>query len=315
MFEYLRLCFGNFVSFLFGWAYFTILGSGAIAAVGFVFSQSFNSLLRLPNPLDSLKNISIGFIHPFADSGIKIVALIVIGVLTWLNYRGIKKGTRLNNIVTASKIFGILLLIVLGIFFSGSSYFANDVSSPVKNLEGVSLISVFFAMMLNAFWAYDGFANLPAISSELKNPKRNIPVAIITGVSLVLLLYVLINYAFMRSMSLHQLTSIGENKVAAIVVAENILGRTGNVIVSVLILLSTFGFFNVVILMYSRYYYRMAQENLFFKKASLVHPVYRTPYYSLLYSMIWSSVLVISGSFDVLTDMAVFGSFYSMFCL
>jgi len=153
MFEYLRLCFGNFVSFLFGWAYFTILGSGAIAAVGFVFSQSFNSLLRLPNPLDFLKNISIGFIHPFADSGIKIVALIVIGVLTWLNYRGIKKGTRLNNIVTASKIFGILLLIVLGIFFSGSSYFANDVSSPVKNLEGVSLISVFFAMMLNAFWA------------------------------------------------------------------------------------------------------------------------------------------------------------------
>ena len=110
-------------------------------------------------------------------------------------------------------------------------------------------------------------------------------------------------------MSLHQLRSMGENKVAAIVVAENILGRTGNVIVSVLILLSTFGFLNVVILMYSRYYYRMAQENLFFKKASLVHPVYRTPYYSLLYSMIWSSVLVISGSFDVLTDMAVFGSF------
>jgi APA family basic amino acid/polyamine antiporter len=309
MFEYLRLCFGNFVSFLFGWAYFTILGSGAIAAVGFVFSQSFNSLLPIPNPFGSLKNISFGFVRPFADSGIKILAIIVIALLTWLNYRGIKKGTRLNNIVTASKVLGILLLIVLGIFFSGSSNVANHASAPVKSLEGISFISVFFAMMLNAFWAYDGFANLPAVSSELKNTKRNIPIAIITGVSLVLLLYVLINYAFMRSMSLHQLTSIGENKVAAIVVAESILGRAGNVIISVLILLSTFGFLNVVIIMYSRYYYRMAQENVFFKKASLVHPVYRTPYYSLLYSMIWSCVLVISGSFDVLTDMVVFGSF------
>src|SRR6185312_6961890 len=255
--EYLRLCYGNFVSFLFGWGNFTIFGSGAIAAVGFVFSQSFNSLLRVPNPLDSLKNISIGFVHPFADSGIKILAIMVIALLTWLNYRGMKKATRLNNIVTTSKVLGILLLIVLGIFFSGSPHMANDVSTPVKQLEGIPLISIFFAMMLNAFWAYDGFASLPAISSELKNPKRNIPVAIITGVSAVLLLYVLINYAFMRSISLHQLTSIGENKVAAIVVAENILGRTGNVIVSVLILLSTFGFFNVVILMYSRYYYRM----------------------------------------------------------
>jgi APA family basic amino acid/polyamine antiporter len=308
-FEYLRLCYGNFVSFLFGWGYFTILGSGAIAAVGFVFSQSLNSILPLPNPFHSLKDISIGFIHPFADSGIKILAITVIAILTWLNYLGIKKGTRLNNIVTTAKVLGIVLLIVLGVFFSGSSNVATESSAPVKTLEGISLFSIFFAMLLNAFWAYDGFSNLPAVSAEMKNPKRNIPIAIITGVSLVLLLYVLINYAFMRTLSLHQLAAVGENKVAAIVVAENILGREGNIIISILILLSTFGFLNVVILMYSRYYYRMAQQNLFFKKASLVHPVYRTPSYALLYSMIWSCVLVISGSFDVLTDMAVFGSF------
>jgi len=307
--EYLRLCYGNFVSFLFGWGNFTIFGSGAIAAVGFVFAQSFNSLLPVPNPFDSLKNISIGFIHPFADSGIKILAISVIALLTWLNYRGIKKGTRLNNLITTSKVLGILLLIVLGIFFSSSPNIIDESSTPVKTLEGISFISIFFAVMLNAFWAYDGFASLPALSAELKNPKRNIPIAIITGVSVVLLLYVLINYAFMNSMPLHELASMGANKVAAIVVAESILGRAGNVIISVLILLSTFGFLNVVILIYSRYYYRMAQENFFFKKASLVHPVYRTPSYALLYSMIWSCILVVSGSFDVLTDMVVFGGF------
>lgn len=309
MFEYLRLCYGDFVSFLFGWGRFTIIGSGAIAAVGFIFAQSFNALVPLPDPLDSLKNISIGFIHPFADSGIKLLAVAIIALLTWLNYRGIKKGTGLNNVVTVSKVAGIVLLIVLGIFFCGSLNARPGVTVPVKTLEGISFAGVFFAVMLNAFWAYDGFANLPAVSAELKNPKRNIPIAIITGVSVVLLLYMLINYAFMKSMSLHQLASIGENKVAAIVVAENILGSAGNSFISVLILLSTFGFLNVSILIQSRYYYRMAQKNLFFKKAALVHPVYRTPYYALLYSMIWSCVLVISGGFDVLTDMVVFGSF------
>jgi basic amino acid/polyamine antiporter, APA family len=308
-FEYLRLGYGDFVSFLFGWGRFSIIGSGAIAAVAFIFSQSFNSLLPLSNPFSFLKNISIGFIHPFADSGIKLLAVGIISMLTWFNYRGIKKGTGLNNVVTISKATGILLLIVLGIFFSGSSNIGTEASAPVKTLQGVSFISVFFAVMLNAFWAYDGFANLPAVAAELKNPKKNIPIAIITGVSVVLLLYLLINYAFMKSMSLHQLASISENKVAAIVVAKNILGRAGNSIISVLILLSTFGFLNVAILIDSRYYFRMAQKKLFFKSASLVHPVYRTPHYALLYSMIWSCVLVISGSFDVLTDMVVFGSF------
>jgi APA family basic amino acid/polyamine antiporter len=311
-FEYLRLCFGDLTGFLFGWGYFTILGSGSIAAVAFIFSQSVNSLVVLPDPFHQWKDLAIGSVHPFADSGIKILAVLIIGLLTWFNYRGTKNAASLNNAVTSTKILGIVLLIVLGLFF-GHSEAAANISQPITQQQGFPFVA-FFAIMLSAFWAYDGFVNLGAISGEIINPKKNIPIAIITGVSIVLVLYVVVNYAYMNSMSVDQLAAIGENKVAAIVVAESIIGHTGTVLISSLILLSTFGYLNAAILVFARYYYRMAQENLFFKKAADVHPVYRTPHVSLIYSMIWSCILVISGTFDILTDMVVFGAF-AFYCL
>jgi APA family basic amino acid/polyamine antiporter len=311
-FEYLRLCFGDLIGFLFGWGYFTILGSGSIAAVAFIFSQSVNSLLALPDPLHQWKDLAIGSVHPFADSGIKILAVLIIGLLTWFNYRGTKNAAGLNNAVTTTKILGIVLLIVLGLFFSHSKA-ASNIAQPIAQGQGFPFVA-FFAIMLSAFWAYDGFVNLGAISGEIINPKKNIPIAIITGVSIVLVLYVVVNYAYMNSMSVDQLAAIGENKVAAIVVAENIIGHAGTVLISSLILLSTFGYINAAVLVFARYYYRMAQENLFFKKAANVHPVYRTPHVSLIYSMIWSCILVMSGTFDLLTDMVVFGAF-AFYCL
>jgi len=311
-FEYLRLCFGDLTGFLFGWGYFTILGSGSIAAVAFIFSQSLNSMITLPDPLHQWKDLAVGSVHPFADSGIKILAVLLIMLLTWFNYRGTKNAAGLNNAVTGTKILGIVLLIVLGLFFSHSEVAAN-IAQPIAQHQGFPF-AAFFAIMLSAFWAYDGFVNLGAISGEIINPKKNIPIAIITGVSIVLILYVLVNYAYMNSMSLDQLAAVGENKVAAIVVAETIIGHTGTVLISSLILLSTFGYINAAVLVFARYYYRMAQENLFFKKAASVHPVYRTPHMALVYSMIWSCILVMSGTFDLLTDMVVFGAF-AFYCL
>jgi APA family basic amino acid/polyamine antiporter len=311
-FEYLRLCFGDLIGFLFGWGYFTILGSGSIAAVAFIFSQSVNSLVVLPDPLHQWKDVAIGSVHPFADSGIKILAVLIIGLLTWFNYRGTKNAAGLNNAVTSTKILGIVLLIVLGLFFAHSQA-ATNIAQPIAQDQGFPF-ATFFAIMLSAFWAYDGFVNIGAISGEIINPKKNIPIAIITGVSIVLVLYVVVNYAYMNSMSVDQLAAIGENRVAAIVVAESIIGHTGTVLISSLILLSTFGYLNAAILVFARYYYRMAQENLFFKKAANVHSVYRTPHVSLIYSMIWSCILVMSGTFDLLTDMVVFGAF-AFYCL
>lgn len=309
-YEYMRICYGSFISYLFGWTGFIILGSGSIAAIGFIFSQSINSLVAIPDPLHQWSNISVGnFIHPFADSGIKIFAIITIGLLTWFNYRGVKNSTIMNNIITSAKILGILFLILGGLIATNSFVANAGEIQHSQRFSGTSLFTVFFGAMLSAFWAYDGFLNVSAVTGEIKNPKRNVPIAVISGVIVVMILYVILNYAFMKIMPLNQLASLGENKIAATEMAGFIFGKKGIAFISVLIMLSSFGTLNVMILFYSRLYYRMAQENVFFKNASKVHPAYRTPYIALIYSMVWSCILVLSGTFDILTNMVVFAGF------
>ena len=308
MYEYMRLCFGNFPAFLSGWTCFIVSLSGSLAAVGFIFAQSVHTLIPLPNPLDSFKDISIGnFIYPFADSGIKIFAVGTIVLLTWLNYYGIKKGTFLNNIVTTAKIIGILLLIIAGLFFVSPQ--VNNIPTSNMDVSKTGVISIFFAAMLSAFWAYDGFTNVAYIAGEIKNPKRNVALAVIVGVGIVMFLYLLINYVYIKTLGLEQIAALGENNIAATVMAGKIMGNTGTKIISFLIMLSSFGTLNVVIILYARLYFRMAQEKAFFRSVAKVHPVYRTPYMALIYSMVWSCVLVFSGTFDRLTDMAIFAAF------
>lgn len=305
-YEYLRLAFGDFAGFLFGWGYFTIIGSGSIAAVAIIFSQSVNSMVVLSNPLYHWKDFSIGnSIYPFADSGIKLLALAVIGALTWLNYRGVKKGALMNNVVTIVKVSGVLLLIFFGLLYSHSQIDHTSVAPLSHPASGFPFFSLFFGAMLGAFWAYDGFSDMTAITGEIKNPKRNIPIAIICGVCIVMILYVLANYSFIKALSLSQLRALSENKVAAIVMAGAVMGKAGTLLVSLLIILCSFGALNSLIIFYPRFYYRMAQENMFFKNAIRVHPVFKTPYIALIYSMIWSWVLVFSGTYDILTDMLV----------
>ena len=309
VYEYLRLIYGKFFAFLFGWMMFTIGGSGAIAALAFVFAQSVNTLIPLPEPLYAFKDLSIGnFIFPFASSGIKLLAILTIILLNWINYRGVKNGGILNNIVTAAKILGIALLIVAGLVYSHPSvtdHTPQNISMP----SGIALFSALFGALLSALWAYDGWANITYITGEIKNPQKNVPLAITGGVLIAMTLYILVNYAYMQVLPMPALAAIGENEVAAAKVAGVIMGDAGTIIISLLIMICTFGAVNACIMVYPRLYYRMAQEGSFFKKASFVHPRFRTPYISLLYSCTWSSILVLSGTFDLLTNLVIFTGF------
>jgi basic amino acid/polyamine antiporter, APA family len=315
VYEYLRLIFGNFISFLFGWTIFTIIGSGAIAALSFVFAQSVNTLITLPEPLYAFKDISIGHVFfPFADSGIKIFALLTIGILTWINCRGIKKGGVLNNIVTSAKILGILLLIISGLLYAGHPVINTSVKTLVVPPQGAALLSGLFSVMLSALWAYDGWANITFVTGEIKNPQRNVPLAIICGVGIAMTLYVLLNYAYMKVLPVSQLAQLSANKIAAAEVAGVLMGKTGTIIIALLITISTFGALNGCIISYPRVYFRMAQENVFFKKAANVHPSFLTPYVALIYSALWSVILVCSGTFDQITNLVIFAS-YAFFAL
>ena len=308
VYEYLRIVYGDFIAYLFGWAIFMIGGSGAIAALAFVFSQSVNTLVHFPDPLLSFSNFSIGgILHPFASSGIKLFAVITISVLSWINYRGVKKGTALNNVVTWAKILGISLLILLGLFFSGST--SSEISADPLPLSGAALFSAMFGAMLSALWAYDGWANITYVTGEIRDPQRNVPIAIVGGLGIAMALYVLLNYSFMNVLSISQLAAVGENKIAAAEVAGVILGQPGRILIALLIMTSTFGALNACIITYPRVYYRMAQEKSFFHNAAKVHPVFRTPYISMIFSCIWSCILVVSGTFDLLTNLIVFSGY------
>lgn len=316
VYEYLRLIYGDFIAFLFGWTTFTIVGTGAVAALAFVFAQSVNTLLPIYEPLHALKDISIGnAVFPFADSGIKMVAVLAIVLLTWVNYIGVNKAGILNNIVTSAKILGILLLIIASLLYSNHPVADGNVNT-IQALppSGTALFSGLFGAMLSALWAYDGWINITFVTGEIKNPKRNIPLAIIGGVGIAMTLYVLLNYSYMNVLPVSRLAMLGTNKIAAAEVAGVLMGKTGSVIIAILIMVSTFGALNGTIISNPRVFFRMAQENVFFKGAAQVHPTFRTPHISLLYTAIWSIILVCSGTFDQITDLVIFAS-YAFFAL
>jgi APA family basic amino acid/polyamine antiporter len=212
IYEYLRLIYGDFVAFLLGWTYFTIVGTGSIAALAFIFSQSADALFHFPVLLPALKDFSIAhFIYPFRGLSIKILAMIMIVLLTVLNIRGVRNAGNLNNVVTGAKVLGILLLIGAGIFYAGEPAAMLNTGLSFHPLQGAALFSGFFGALLSALWAYDGWANITFITGEIKNPQRNLPYAIIGGVGLATILYVLLNYIYMKVLSVEQLSMIPEH--------------------------------------------------------------------------------------------------------
>ena len=316
VYEYLRLIYGDFIAFIFGWSTFTIIGSGAIAALSFVFAQSANTLFTLPEPLSAFKAIGVGdSVFPFADSGIKILGVLMVILLTWFNCRGIKRGGALSNIVTTAKILGILVLIISGLLFTGHPAINSETKTFISHAPaGLALFSGLFGAMLSALWAYDGWINITYVTGEIKNPTRNVPFAIIGGVGIAMLLYVMLNYSYMRVLPLSDLAQLGQNKIAAAAIAGVLMGKTGSVVIALLIMTCTFGALNGCIISYPRVYFRMAQEKVFFKKAAVINPRFSTPNAALIYSAIWSCILLVSGTFDQITNLIIFAS-YAFFAL
>jgi APA family basic amino acid/polyamine antiporter len=310
IYEYLRLIYGDFTAYLLGWTYFIIVGSGSIAALSFVFSQSADALFHFPVLFPGLKDLSIAqFIYPFRGLSIKLLAMTMIILLTIVNIRGVKNAGKLNNVITTAKILGILLLILAGIFYSGEPQSLLRNGNIIRPLHGAALFSGFFGALLSALWAYDGWANITFVTGEMKNPERNLPFAVIGGVGIATILYVVLNWVYMKVLTVEQLAAIPEHKIAAAVVSETLFGRAGSTLIVVLILTCTFGALNGCIISYPRISFRMAQENVFFRKVAWVHPVFHTPYVALIYSGVWSCILVFTGTFDEITNLVVFSTY------
>jgi basic amino acid/polyamine antiporter, APA family len=304
VYEYLRLAFGEFIAFVYGWAVFTIIGSGSIAALAFICSQSANSLLLLPGSPGFFGDLA----HRFSDSGVKLFAVLLILALTWINVRGVRKGSNFNNLFTCIKILGILVLILAGLWFAGRHPLSSPDAAP-EHLTGLALFSAFFGSMLSALYAYEGWVNITFIAGEVRKPERNLPLAIIGGVGLVMLLYVLLNYSFLTVIPLSKMAVMKDNMITGIEFARTIFASRGAVLMALFIMVSGLGSLNACIMVFARVYFRMAQQGVFFPRVASVHPRFKTPHVSLYLSAAWCSVLVFSGSFEVLSNMLTLSGF------
>ncbi len=312
---YFKEMYGKAFAFIYGWSCFSVIQTASIASIAYVFAESVNAVIPLPHLSESLESYTLlGIFNPLASFGVKALTIITIIFLTMANYLGVVFGGLISNFFTTLKVIGIIIIIVLGLALSGGSVEnLNPIGqSPVAEYgTSLGLFGAMFAAMLGAFWAYDGWNNIGYLGGEVKNPKRNIPLALFFGVGIVMAIYLLINFVYLYVMPVNEMIEIAgkENTIIAIEVMRKFLGAGGAFFISILIMVSTFGTTNGTILASSRIYFAMAKDKLFFQSCGDIHSKFKTPYTSLIIQGIWASLLVLSGTFDQLTDMLIFASF------
>ncbi len=303
---YFRKIYGRFFAFLYGWANLVVMRSATIAALSFVFSQSLYALLP---------ESSVG---AWGDASIvvKVFATLLVVLLSSINFRGVQFGASVSRVL----IIGIILAMLVFIGYAYLGYEPQVVNIPVVptdtvpsqgGLQGFAWVTAFFAASLAAFWGYEGWNNVGYIGEEVKNPQKNIPLALILGTGIIILLYMAMNTAYLRIMPVEAYAAMmaTPEKIAAVEAASVMSGPIGGAILSILILCSTFNCTNSTILLSSRIFYALSKDKLFLPFASKVHPRFHTPSNAIILQGVWACVMIWMGSFDQLTDLLIFAAF------
>jgi APA family basic amino acid/polyamine antiporter len=308
-FVYLKKIYNRFFSFMYGWSLFTVIQTATISSLAYVFAQSLNSIITIPVIFSSLQHFTLGGIfYPFQDFGVKMTAILLILILTGLNISGLKSGAGVSRALTVLVFIGLLTVVIFGL--SSVTVKPANFMDFKELTNGTITLSSFYTAMLAAFWAYQGWVSVGFIGGEVKDPTRNIPKGIVTGVFIVIFIYLLVNVTYLTLLSIPQLIHIHEsgNQIAAVEAVRTFWGKGGVLFISLLILVTTLGCTNASILTGARPYYAMAREKLFFRGIAKINNA-NVPSNSLLWQGIWASVLVLSGTFDQLTDMIIFSVF------
>jgi basic amino acid/polyamine antiporter, APA family len=308
-FVYLKKIYNRFFSFMYGWSLFTVIQTATISSLAYVFAQSLNSIIQIPHVFSFLQDFTIGgFFFPFHDFGVKLTAILLILILTGLNISGLKSGAGVSKAIMFLVFTGLATIVVFGMTSIKTT--PPDFMNVKELTNGTVTVSSFFTAMLATFWAYQGWVSVGFIGGEVKDPTRNIPKGIVTGVFIVIFIYLLVNITYLSLLSIPQLVSIHEsgNQIAAVEAVRTFWGTGGVMFISLLILVTTLGCTNASILTGARPYYAMAKEKLFHQGITKINRA-NVPSNSLLWQGIWASVLVLSGTFDQLTDMLIFAVF------
>ena len=326
-FVYIQRAWGNLVSFLYGWTVFTVIQTGVIAAVAVAFAKYtgvFFPFISADNILVDVGGIKISTAQMFAIASILL--------LTFINSKGVKNGKRIQSVFTSAKLIALLLLITAGIsvgmhqpFFAANFAHPWDAFQSVKTesgwttspIHGIALTLALGTAIIGSLFSSDAWNNVTFIAGEIKEPRKNIPLSLLLGTGIVTILYCLANVAYLGLLPLHgnvtATNAIGQgiqyvaNDRVGTAAVSQLFGNSAVYLMAALIMISTFGCNNGIILAGARVYYAMSHEGLFFKKAKTLNSN-NVPGFALTIQAVWASILCLSGTYGDLLDYATFAS-------
>jgi basic amino acid/polyamine antiporter, APA family len=318
-FVFFQKMYGEKFAFVYGWASLMVFNTAGNASIAYVFAQYADYFLHLPQfAAASIQSIElhlpfIGSIFPLENFGVKMLTIVLLTALTMLNYFSIQNSAALQRILTAMKTVAIFLLIS-SILFSGKGTMHHFAAHLPNMPTGLAFIGAYVAALAGAFWAYDGWNNISFIAGEIKAPQSTIPKSLFIGLSTCIIVYLLVNLSFVYIMPIE---AMAKSAFIASDAGKLAWGTAAGAVVALLVMLSTFGTTNANVLGTARVTFALGKDNRLLQAANKVHPKFQTPGNALLFNLVWSIVLIISGSFDMLTDMLIFVSwfFYGMSAL
>lgn len=307
---YLKEAYNKLIAFLYGWSFFAVIQTGTIAAVGVAFSK-FAAYIIHPLSEDnilfhsSLVNISAA----------QLVSIVVIVLLTYINTQGVQSGKIIQNIFTITKLLSLFGLIIFGLIaLKGEVWHANwtnawsmhklNTDGSFSNLTLAAAMGAIAAAMVGSIFSSDAWNNVTFIAGEMSNPKRNIGLSLFFGTLIVTVIYVSANVMYTGVLSMHDIATADKDRVA-VAASHAIFGGLGTYIIAVMIMISTFGCNNGLIMAGARVYYSMAKDGLFFKRTGTLNK-FAVPEFGLWIQAVVASILCLSGRYGDLLDMISF---------
>lgn len=302
---FLKKMFNDLVAFLYGWSLLLVIQTATIAAVCIAVGKFLGILF--PQISSNIYLINLPHLQISTQ---QICALIICCLLTFINSRGIKYGVITQNIFTITKVLSIVGIIVFGIFL-GCNYetisanFINTISTADFNFANIEIVA---AATVGAIFAMVTWNNITFISGEVKEPEKNIPLALFWGVIIVMVLYLLINILYVFSIPIEQIKTAPED-IVAVVLMQNITGPIGEIIIALIIMISACGSANGLVMTGARVYYQMAKDNLLFRSLAKINEKTNVPVNSLLLQCFWSSVFILfCGNYSELLDYVIYAA-------
>ncbi|MEI7473782.1 MAG: amino acid permease [bacterium] len=303
---YLKKAWGNLVGFLYGWTFFLVIESGAIAAVSVAFAKFIGRVLPFISTKHYLLHSNIINI-----SYVQVLAIALIFLITYINMQGVQWGALVQKVFTSTKIVALVAILICGLTLGLNMDVIrhNFLEIPTFPTFHMNIFSAVAAALVGALFAADSWNSGTFVAAEMKEPTKDLPKALFWGILAVVSLYFLTNVIYLSVLNVEQIKTAAED-IVGIALMKQILGTPGIIATAIVIAISAFGAVNGMVLTGARVYYAMAKDGLFFKGMAKLNHKTAVPQNAIIAQCIWASFLTLSGSFSQLLDYVIFAALF-----